>query len=131
VYRLGKRLALYWARAEFAACHQGGTPSLRRLASWILAEAYPMTERSLALECAPPGVEVVYNARGQDRLVHLINAGNRVEGIRVKAVVGKRPKAVVAVPEKKPIGFEWSNGQLTFGALPLYIHSAYQIEVPT
>src|SRR5688500_16324694 len=106
VNRFGKGIAIYCAVPLFTAYHQDGTPSLRKLASWIFGQAHPATARAIALDRAPLAVEVVYNARGQDRFVHLINFTgdrriggpqrlqdfSRVEGIQVRARTATRPK---------------------------------------
>ena len=143
VNRFGKGIAIYCAVPLFTAYHQDGTPSLRRLASWIFGQAHPPAARAIALDRAPLGVEVVFNARGQDRFVHLINFTgdrriggpqrlqdfSRVEGIQVRARTAARPKRVLAVPARTAVAFDWSNGEVTFQALPLTIHGAYWIQV--
>jgi hypothetical protein len=143
INRFGKGTAIYCAAPLFGAYHQDGTPALRRIASWLYGQAHPTAARSLALEHAPLSVEVVYTERGRDRFVHLINfTGDRrlsgparltdfhaVNGIQVRARVGERPKGVLAVPGKTPMGFEWKDGWVSFRAQPLVVHSAYWIQV--
>jgi hypothetical protein len=142
INRFGKGTAIYCAVPLFGAYHQDGTPILRRVASWMYGEAHPPAARSIVLDGAPLAVEAVYNARGRDRFVHLINFTgdrrlggpqrlqdfSRVEGIHVRARTESRPKRVSAVPEKAPIAFDWNNGWVSFRARPLVIHSAYSIE---
>jgi hypothetical protein len=143
VNRFGKGRAIYCAVPLFTAYHQEGTPVLRKIASWMLAQVYPLAERTVALDGAPLGVEVVLNSRGQDHFVHLLNnLGDRrlagpqrlqdlstVEGIQVRLRSSSRPSRVQLVPEQMSIPFDWNKGWVRFQAQPLAIHSAYWVEL--
>jgi hypothetical protein len=140
--RFGKGVAIYCAVPLFGAYHQDDTPVLRKLASWMFAQAHPAAERAIVLERAPLSAEVVLNARGQDRFVHLLNFGadrrlggapklqdfSTVEGIQVRLRSKSRPSRVLLVPEARPIAFEWSGGWTKFQAQPLTVHGAYWIQ---
>ena len=140
--QFGKGKAIYCAAPIFAAYLRAGTGVLRRLAMWMLDLVHPEDARTIALEGAPANVELFYNQRGADRLVHLVNyAGDkreagppqmheyvRVHGIRVRAKLNARPKRITAVPEGSPVSFEWRAPWAVFNAAPLAIHSVYLIE---
>jgi Beta-galactosidase trimerisation domain len=140
--RFGRGKALYCALPVFRAYQLDGTSVLRKLAVWMLEQIYPAESRTLRLENAPVNVEVTYNMRGQDRLVHLLNyTGDKrmqgpqrlqgfstVEGIRVHVRSDARPKRVRLVPEDRPVAFDWRDGWIRFDAKPLNIHSVYRIE---
>ena len=113
----------------------------RKLAAWMLHVVHPAAARTIIVENAPINVEVVYNSRGQDSFVHLLNfsgdrrVGNQriqdfipAHGIQVRIRCAARPKRVLLVPEKKTIAFEWKDGWAGFQAQPLLVHGAYMIE---
>jgi len=140
--RFGKGQAIYCAAPLFGAYHQDGASVLRKLAAWMLQQVHPPEARSIVVENAPLNVEVSYNFRGQDRLVHLVNfSGDKrmegaqrlqdfstVHGIRVRFQCAARPKRVVLAPETQPVAYQWTEGWARFEARPLVIHSAYMIE---
>ena len=113
----------------FAAYQQEGTGSLRRLASWILGTLHPASARTIVLENAPLNVEVVLQARGRDRIVHLLTytADKRIDlgavhGIRVGVRCATKPKRV------QPGSFEYKEGWAWFDAQPLKLHAVYVLE---
>jgi hypothetical protein len=139
--QFGKGKAIYCALPLFNAYQQDGTPVFRKLAAWMLHLVHPAAARTIVVENAPLNVEVVYNSRGPDRFVHLLNfsgdrrVGNQriqdvipAHGIQVRIRCAARPKSVLLVPEKKTIAFEWKDGWAGFQAQPLLVHGAYMIE---
>jgi hypothetical protein len=142
LHRFGKGQAIYCAVPLFSAYHQDGTPALRKLASWMLERVFPRDRRQIRLENAPLHVEMTFNRRGKDRLVHLVNfTGDRqiggaprlqdfstVDGITVCLRAAAAPKRVLLVPEHRAFTFDYKAGWIRFPALPLHIHSVYLIE---
>jgi hypothetical protein len=88
----------------------------------------PPEKRQIRVENAPFNVEMTLNRRQNDYFLHLVNSGNAVTGIRVRLRPSTPPKRVLLVPERRSIPFAFRDGELSFEALPLHIHSAYQIE---
>ncbi|MFN0169982.1 MAG: alpha-L-fucosidase [Bryobacteraceae bacterium] len=139
--RYGKGRAIYCAAPLFSTFYSSGPVMLRRIALWMLDAVHPAAARSIALDGAPPSVEVFFNERGKDRFVHLVNYSGdkresgpsqsqeraRVHGVRVRARMPVRPSSVLAVPEKRAVAFEWRDGWVSFEAGPFAIHDVYMI----
>ena len=141
IHRYGKGVVVYCAARIFDAYYKEDIPLQRKLALWMLAHAYPVDHRLITLRNAPINVELFYNARNDDRFVHLIgfSADKReghapmvqdfhaVSGIEVSIRLDRKPASVLLVPEDKHIDFNYKNGAVTFTADPLLIHSVYWI----
>jgi hypothetical protein len=139
--RFGKGAAVYCATAIFTAYHQDGTVALRQLIARMLNLVH--TTRSIVLANAPAHIEVMVQARGRERFVHLVNFGGGrrmggpqrareftpVHGIEVRVRSASRPRKVTLVPELQPRAFEWRDGWTTFRAQPVGIHAVYMIEI--
>lgn len=94
----------------------------------VLDTEFPPEKRQIRVENAPFNVEMTLNRRQNDLFLHLVNRGKAVTGIRVRLRPSTPPKRVLLVPERRSIPFAFREGELSFEALPLHIHSAYQIE---
>lgn len=126
----GKGQAVYCAAPLFTAYQQYGTPALRTLAWWMLDQVHPAARRVMAIENAPPHIEIAYSARGQQRFVHLVSRAQEfdpIDGIRVRLQSSTRPKRVSAIPRRETVAFEWKNGYIEFLA-HVGMYSAYMIE---
>ena len=139
----GKGKAVYCAPHLFHKFMEDNTPVLRKLALWMLDQAYPEKLRTIVFENTPFNVEAFYNQRGSERFIHLVNyAGNKrekgtpqvqdlpsVHGIRIHVRLDTKPVSIISVPDGKNIEFTYRSGSVTFEAEPLKIHSVYKIEV--
>lgn len=142
IHQFGKGKAIYCALPLFEAYFETDTPSLREIAAWMLHLVYPQAARTIALENAPLNVEVVYNLRGKNRHVHLVNfnADKRMSGaprvqdfvvasgIRVGFQCAERPRRISRAQQKSPVEFTWKDGWVWFQAAPLTLHDLYVIE---
>ena len=138
----GQGKAIYCGANLFSAYYQQDTPVLRKLALWMLGLVHPAASRTLVLENAPITVEVFYNQRGDERLVHLINySGDKrevgvpqtqdfvvVHGIRVRVRMAGEPARITRVPSGDAVAFTYRDGWVSFDAEPLEIHEVYRIE---
>jgi hypothetical protein len=98
------------------------------------ASDFPLQKRQIEVKNAPFPVEITLNQRQNDLFLHLVNRDReytKVEGVQIRVRTGRRPRGVKEVPSRQPIRFEFRDGQTNFQALPLHIHSAYQIEGQT
>jgi len=125
----GKGRALYCAAPLYTAYYREGTGALRRLASRFLETVHPRTARTLALENAPLNVEVVCNARGRDRIVHLLNYTydrridfSAIHGVRVGIRCASQPRRV------QPGIVRWKDGWAWVEAQPFITHATYVFE---
>jgi hypothetical protein len=141
VNAFGKGKAVYCAPQLFGAYFTEGTATLRKLALWMLELVYPESSRTIALADAPINVELFYNRRGEERLVHLVGySGDKREkgvpraqdfallhGIRVRLRLERKPRSVKLVPEMKAVRWSYTDGWVEFQAEPLRIHSVYLV----
>jgi hypothetical protein len=125
----GKGRALYCAAPLYTAYYREGTGALRRLASRMLDTVHPRTARIVALEDAPLNVEVICNARGRDRIVHLLSYSydrridfGAIHGVRVGIRCASRPRRV------QPGTVEWKDGWAWVAAQPFSTHATYVFE---
>lgn len=137
----GKGKAIYCAPKLFSAYFTEDTVTLRKLVLWMLDLAYPESERTIVLANAPVNVELFYNRRGADRLVHLVGySGDKrekgvprtqdlplVSGVRIRMRLDRKPAAVMLVPERRALPFSYAGGWAEFEAEPLRIHSVYLV----
>lgn len=137
----GKGKAIYCAAPIFSTYYAEGPALLRKIAMWMLSTVHPRAARSINLDDAPPSVEVFHNHRGTERVVHLVNYSGdkresgtsqsqdraRVHGVRVNVRAERRPSSVMAVPDKRPVDFQWQDGWVSFEARPFAIHDVYVI----
>ena len=137
----GKGRALYFAPEIFGGYFRADTPVMRKLILWALGLVYPGESRRIELDDAPVNVELFYNHRRGERLIHLVNySGDKrdigtpqvqdiptVYGIKVRARLEKEPSSVQLVPDRKTIEFEYSDNWLQFEAGPLKIHNVYRV----
>lgn len=143
INRFGKGAAVYCAGKPFDAYFTESTPVLRKLTLWMLGLVHPAETRIITLDSTPINVEMFYNARDDERFVHLINyAGDKretgtpqtqdmvtVHGIIVDIALPARPREVTLVPEGSAVPFEYRGGRCRFVARPLGIHDVYRILV--
>ena len=136
----GRGKALYCAPRLFDAFYKKSTPVLQKLAMWMLEHVFPEDKRSVVID-APGNIEFFYSERKSERFIHLINyAGDKREtgvpqtrdfitahGITVKVKLAYEPRHVLAVPDKSPVDFSFTDGWLEFTARPLKIHDVYMI----
>jgi hypothetical protein len=123
--------AVYSAVELFGAYEKDRTPVLRRVISELLETVFSVQDRQLEIKNAPSSVEIMLNRRQNDTFLHLVNrlyGYTRVQGVQIRLRTGRRPKGLREVPSRQPIEFEFRDGQVSFEALPVHVHSAYQIE---
>ncbi len=137
----GKGKVVYCATDLFGGYYDKDTPNMRKLAAWMLDRVYPASARRIVMENAPVTVELFYNERKGERFVHLVNySGDKrelgtpqpqgfsaVHGMRVRVKLDKKPSALTLIPDGKAVNFTFSDGWMTFEALPLRIHDVYRI----
>ena len=142
INRYGKGTAIYCAPQLFSGYYTEATPVLRKLALWMLEQAYPEERRSIVCDNTPMNVEMFYSARSGERFVHLVNyAGDKretgtpqaqdfptVHGIRIRLQTDRKPSRVTTVPDGGTVAFTHRNGWVTIDAEPLKVHSVYRIE---
>jgi hypothetical protein len=141
MHAFGKGKALYCAADLFGAYFRQDTPVLRKLGLWMLDLVHPRASRTITLEHAPISVEVFYNRRQGEGLVHLINHGAdkreggvsqtqgfvTVPGIQVRVQLASRPECITRVPSGQDVAFDYGDGWVSFEAAPLEIHEVYRI----
>ena len=137
----GKGKVIYCATDLLGGYYEKDTPNMRKLADWMLAQVWPAESRRIVMENAPVTVEMFYNERPGERIVHLVNySGDKrdvgtpqvqdfsaVHGMRVKVKLDKKPASLALIPDGKSVNFTYSGGWMTFEALPLLIHDVYRI----